>query len=1473
LRKTDITTGIVRLILLLLSCLSFGVDAARDSISFQHIGTTSGLPQSTVNVIYQDKIGYMWFGTYDGLSRFDGYQFVNFKNDPADPHSISNNIVVSIVEDKQGFLWIATAQNGINRFDPNTGKFNRFLSKSDDFDSLSHPQVKIIHQDEEQRIWVGTDHGLNLFLPEKQAFAHFYNNPLDTRSLPAGSIVDIVDDGKGNLWVASSEMLSHFDIEQQVFTYFDKSDMPRQINSLYLDTDQSLWIGTRFDGLYHLKKGNPVFEHFSHSDSPDSLSFNDVRKILRVANGDLWVATEEGGLNVRRKGDSKFQSFTRNSADPHSISFNDIWSLYQDRSGLLWIGTAGGGLNTTQSFDNQFSRLTHSPHQSNSLSHEFVWDIEEDSQGIIWFGTLNGLDRYDPQADQIQHISSFVTQQGKEVGNRIQAFTFDQQGDLWFGNQQGQLAVYSSKDQITKLIDRANFPSGYISYNRIRMVDKDRFGNIWIGTDDGLLQMDSKNHKIIADYHFAEDGQLGDSTVRTMLQDNQGNIWFGTWNKGLQKYDPEFGKVTSYKNEAGISTSLSNNTVRSLYLDNQGNLWIGTFNGLNKLSAQAILSGEPVFTSYLEKDGLPNSAIYGISADTNGKLWLSTNNGLSRFDPDQLTFKNYSIEDGLPANEFNGNAVMRSSDNDIYFGSVNGISIVSASDTKLAVFQPEIVVTSMSLLGKRLQPSGVSVEQNKLEFSYDKNDISFEFSSLDYRHVKRNQFRHRLLPYNTEWTKSNFLNHAVFTNLDPDDYSFELQATNGDGIWSDQTISVELTILPPLWKTWWAFIFYALAIIALAAYFVYRSKKILQEQTSINQHLRRVDQLKDEFLANTSHELRTPLNGIIGIAESLKEGSAGLQNRKTLSHLKLIIDGGKRLAQLVNDILDYKKLTHDTLVLQRRAVDLQTILDVVISLLRPLAEHKSLKLTNNLSKDLPLIFADEDRVQQIFHNLIGNAIKYTEKGEIIVSAKLNVNELEICVKDTGIGIESSKIEEIFRPFEQLNLPDNISQKGTGLGLSVTKQLIEQHEGNIWVTAKPGEGSSFYFTLPCWLENFHSEDETIVQPRMITFSEDSDPGSAKIDNRKTEIITNGSKGKILIADDDPINLQVLSDLLEMNHYQVVCAKDGIEASKTGLSEKFDLAILDIMMPGMSGYEVTKKLREKFSAIELPILLLSARNQAGDVTAGFEAGANDYITKPIERQVLLSRIHTMRLVGGLVEAKRQKQHAKTLQQACERLGKYFPKQMVNQIITNDEKNQLVAERKQITILFADLAGFTSVSDRFEPEAITDILNSFLGKMGELIEQHDGILNEILGDGLVVLFGALDNMNKQQQALNSANLALKMQQAMTELSQQWLHAGFDHNVKLRIGIHQDFATVGNFGSKDLVAFRAVGSGVNFASRLEGFSTAGEITVSYPIFAQCRESFKFSELEEVQFKGFNHKHRVCKLLSLRTDTGSDKQ
>ncbi|MBV1908243.1 MAG: response regulator [Kangiellaceae bacterium] len=1440
--------------------------AARDLISFQHIGNEQGLPQSTVNTIFQDSHGYMWIGTYDGLSRYDGYQFINFKNDPSNEFSISNNIVVSIIEDHQGYLWVGTAQNGVNRFDPETGNFERFVSKSDDFDSLSHSQVNVVFQDVKQRIWVGTDHGLNLFLPEKKAFAHFFNNPLDHNSLPPGSIVDIVGDGTGNLWVASNEMLSHFDIEQQRFSYFNKPNMPSQINTLYADTDASLWVGTRLDGLFHLKQGKNQFEHFLHDKRNDaSLSFNDVRKVLRTENGDLWIATEEGGLNVRKKGDQRFHSFKRNSADPHSISINDIWSLFQDRSGLLWIGTAGGGVNTTQTFGTQFSRLTHSPYDQNSLSHEFVWDVEEDQEGDIWFATLNGLDRYDPKQDVFTHVSRFVTDKQLPIGNRIMAFTIDNLGNIWFGNQQGQLGVYSTKTKLSTLIKRENFPEGYVSYNRIRMIDKDRLGFIWVGTDDGLLKIDSSSQSIVSEYHFSEKGQLGDSTIRTMLQDYQGNIWFGTWNNGLQKYDSEFDRIVSYKNDPFDPNSLSNNTIRSLYIDNTGNLWVGTFNGLNRLSADAIISGENEFTSYLEKDGLPNSAVYGIAGDINGKLWLSTNNGLSRFDPAIETFENYSVDDGLPANEFNSNSVIRSTNGVIYFGSVNGVSIVSSNVSQQKDYQPDIVITSLSVVGKQLKPKGVIIDQKELELSYQQNDVAFEFASLDFRHADRNKFRYRLLPYNRDWTEVDFPNQAVFTNLDPGHYTFELKGTDSSGIWLEQSTRMKLIILPPLWQTWWAFLIYGIVVVGLITLYLIKHKETLQEQKSINEHLRKVDLLKDEFLANTSHELRTPLNGIIGIAESLKEGSAGLQNQKTINHLGLIIDGGKRLAQLVNDILDFKKLSHHTLVLQRRATDIQSVLNVVVSLLGPLAEKKSLTIVDQLPNDLPLIFADEDRVQQIFHNLIGNAIKYTSKGDIIISAQLNVNEIEICVADSGIGIEESKIEEIFQPFEQLDLPNEFIQKGTGLGLSVTRQLVEQHEGQIWANAKLGKGSKFYFTLPCWLENFHLEDDVEQPPEMVTYVPEEASRTARVANDGSKIVPIKNKGKILIADDDPVNLQVLTDLLQMNAYQVVSAKDGDEAARLGFSQNFDLVILDIMMPGMSGYQVTKELRKKFNAIELPILLLSARNQPGDVTAGFEVGANDYVTKPIERTVLLSRIKTMRLLGGLVEAKRQKQHANTLQQACERLGKYFPKQMVNQIITTSKENQLVAQRKQITVLFADLAGFTSVSDRFEPEAITDILNSFLGKMGELIEERNGVLNEILGDGLVVLFGAIDNMGKTEQAINAASLALKMQNAMSELSNQWLDAGFDHNVKLRIGIHQDFATVGNFGSKDIVAFRAVGSGVNFASRLESFSSAGEISVSYPIYAQCRELFEFSILEEVQFKGFNHKHRVCKLLSVK--------
>ncbi|MCW9000489.1 MAG: ATP-binding protein, partial [Kangiellaceae bacterium] len=903
----------------------------------------------------------------------------------------------------------------------------------------------------------------------------------------------------------------------------------------------------------------------------------------------------------------RFSSFERNSADQHSLTINDIWSLFQDKSGLIWVGTAGGGINVTMSFENQLSRIMHAPSQADGLSHEFVWDIEEDKQGMIWFATLNGLDKYNPQNDSFVHFTEFYDHNGKSVGNRIQAFTFDEFGRVWFGNQQGQLAVYDFEKNTTKVIQRQDFQRDYVSTNRIRMVEGDRFGNIWVGTDDGLLKISAATQSIIADYNFMEQGVLGDTLARTMLQDADGIIWFGTWNSGLQRYDPEFDTVQSFENIPGDQNSISDNTVRSLFKDSQGNLWVGTFNGLNLLTAEEIQKGSFGFQSFLEKDGLPNSAIYGIVGASDGKLWLSTNKGLSEFSPEEKVFKNFTIEDGLTTNEFNGNAAIRSVTDDIYFGSVNGVTVVNPVTRTRTNFQPQIRLTNLSVQGDAFLPKGVTYTQQEVDLDYTENDVSFEFASLDFRHPNRNRFRYRLLPYTNEWTDATFNNQAVFTNLDPNQYTFELQATNSDGNWVEQTLKVPFKIHPPLWRTWWAYFIYFAAAMGLVIYFINKQEKSLQEQKAINEHLRRVDQLKDEFLANTSHELRTPLNGIIGIAESLKEGVAGLQNEKTLNHLQLIIDGGKRLSQLVNDILDFKKLSHHNLVLQRKAADLSSIVNVVISLLKPLAEEKSLQLINNISEQLPLVYADENRLQQVLHNLIGNAIKYTKQGSVEITAIAKNNFVEVCVIDTGIGIDPSQLKIIFEPFEQAELAETISHRGTGLGLSVSHQLIEEHGGSLWAESQLGNGSRFYFEIPMWLENVHeiesptqivTESKTGATPKL-----KSKTKANEIDKR-VELRKGANKGRVLIADDDPINLQVLSDLLHINGYEVESAQDGLAAVELGESQKFDLAILDIMMPGLSGYEVCKKLREKYTAIELPILLLSARNQPGDISAGFE-----------------------------------------------------------------------------------------------------------------------------------------------------------------------------------------------------------------------------------------------------------------------------
>lgn len=1434
------------------------------NLSFNHITSADGLPQNTISSMLQDRHGFLWLGTHDGLHRYDGYEFKSFKFDAKDPNSISSNVITDIIEAEDGTLWVGTAQNGLNKLDVRTGKFTRFIASPTDFNSLSHNYVTALYIDHRDRLWVGTFNGLNLYQPESGDFIHFYHNPLDAESIPTGSVTAITGDGKDNLYVATSDLLSWFNTDQLSFERFDSREAPSRINALFLDEDKSLWVGTQLDGLYHLKNNNDRFKQYIHNPGDDhSLSSNNIQTILRDSKGNLWIGTEQGGINLKPRASNEFYHFQKNAADIHSLSINDIWTLMEDRSGQIWIGTAGGGLNKTTPHFQNFSRLQHSPFNANSLAHNFIWNIKQDEKGYIWFATLNGIDRYDPKTRRFQHFQKFYDQNGKAVSNRITTLTIDRAGYVWFGNQQGQVARFNPNQNPTqvRVFDRSSFIHGNFSNNRIRLITSDRMNNIWIATDEGLALLDHQSGEFIEDFRYASVGELGTSSVYTMFQDDQGIMWFGTWDSGLQRYDPEFRKTTTFRYQPDNEFSLSDNTVRSIHQDSQGNLWIGTYNGLNLLKHQDRINNNFKFYSFHESDGLPNNSVYSITGDDSGYLWLGTNRGISRFDPslsndDQSNFKNFSTIDGLPADEFNGNAVLHADNGLLYFGSVSGVAVINPNGITASEYKPTQVFTHILVNGEHYFDNNGWHPLSSIELNHQQNNLQINFSALDLQTPERIIYAYRLQPYEQEWNYITGKNQVQYGNLSSGQFTFEFRSTNSDEIWVDRINQLAITIHPPMWATWWAYSLYLLAIMSIIGWFIYKHAKKLREQQALNEHLQRVDKLKDEFLANTSHELRTPLNGIIGIAESLREGIAGPLNNKTQSHLNLIIDSGKRLSHQVNEILDFKKLRHQGLLLNKGLVDLRVAAKVVINLLKPLAEEKQLQLSHALPQFLPPVYADENRLRQILYNLLGNSIKYTQEGFVELTARVVDDRVEVCIKDSGVGIPQDKQSVIFKPFEQLEGSSNNLKSGTGLGLAVTRQLIELHGGSIWLKSKINAGSSFYFTLPI-SEQTHSEALPVISeepqlPSPVT-------RAMKVAVDKTQ--QTHPNAHILIVDDDALNRQVLNDFLTMNQYRTSEAADGLQALQMIENESFDLIILDVMMPRMSGFEASEKIREQYSLLELPILLLSAKNQPEDINTGLAVGANDYVSKPIDRKILMARVSNLLMLRQVYHSQQERAQLRAMEQTCDHLSRYFPRPLVEKILDGQDIKDIQPERRCITVLFADLVGFTEFSDRFEPETVTDVLNEFLSKMSKIVARHYGLLNEVLGDGLVILFGALEHLDKETQAIKALELANDMQQCIAELAEKWRVTGLEQNLNLRIGIHQSYVTLGNFGSKEMIVFRAVGSGVNLAARIQSLCEPGQVMVSYPVFAQTETRFDFEEVDEVTFKGFNHSHRIFTL------------
>jgi signal transduction histidine kinase/ligand-binding sensor domain-containing protein len=1186
------------------------------NLRFVQILYEEGLSQSAVYCILQNKKGFMWFGTQEGLNRFDGYEFKVFKHIPNDNTSLSDNYILCMHEDKEGNLWIGTNAGGLNKLESRTGRFTTYTHTPNNKNSLSNNTVQTIWVDQKGIVWIGTrDGGIDKFHPRINRFVN-YNIILKS---PQGISVNVIfEDGPGNLLIGTKTGLIELKSDRISTWHQSQSNDPNNSNpsdvrAIFKDQAGDIWIGTSGGGLNKFNRENKTFIPCK---PPKNLSFDNVYAISEECPGELWLGTEKGLYKFYTKNNN----FYHYEIDPSNPGKKDIRSIYKDEGGVLWVGTYGVGVYKHDHKTRLFTHYKHNPSDSNSLSDNIVWSIYEDENRILWVGTYTGgLNKIDRKMEQIKCYKHKDKDTFSLSHDDVRAIIEDDNGNLWIGTREG-LCKFNNERFYTY-----HLPGDIVlqkkNRNDIQIIIKSGDEKLWIGTQGGLFKFNPSLEKPIDFLDF--------KGIRTLFEDSKRILWIGTEYNGLYSLYTNSREQKQYTHEPNNNQSLSHNSIRCIYEDSSGVLWVGTYGGgLNKL----IDKEKKSFRSYQEKDGLPGSSIYGILEDNKKRLWISTNRGISRFNPGTGYFKNYDVEDGLQSSEFNTGAFFKSKPGEMFFGGINGLTTFFPGKIEVDWYKPPIVITNFLLSNEpaelqRKDPKSPLkqpiYETGSLTLSHRQNFFSFEFSSLHYANPKKNKYKYKLEDWDKDWLETDAKNRrATYTNLPAGDYKFMVNGSNRDGIWSNQIASIDIKIKPPFWKTWWAYLIYLLGIAAIGyvSWSAWKERKVIERQKII-------DKLKDEFLSKTSHELRTPLQGIIGVSESLLKGAAGALNQKIIDNLNIIADTGKRLSHLVNDLLDFARLKNTNIILKKERVDMHSLTDVIFTLCSHSANNKGLQLINKVDAGTPSVNGDKDRLMQVMYNLVDNAIKFTESGNITVSAEVGKsNMLYMRVSDTGIGIPGKKFKTIFDSFETLERAEDRTHGGTGLGLSITKQLVELQDGKIWVDSTEGKGSTFTFTLPVT----EKQKSKKLKPLKLSHLKFFKPVVSQANLPTTKISPIAAEKKdfrILVVDDDLVLLPMLCNQLALAGYSVSEAVDGPGALEVMEGEqRIDLILLDIMLPRMSGFEVCRKIRETHPAHDLPIIFITAKNLELDIISGLEAGANDFITKPITGGELLARIQT-------------------------------------------------------------------------------------------------------------------------------------------------------------------------------------------------------------------------------------------------------
>ena len=1192
-----------------------------EQITFSYISINEGLSQSTVFSIDQDKRGNMWFATYDGVNKYDGYAFTVYQHNEDDPNSIANDISRIVKTDSQGRVWIGT-RDGLSRYDEEKDIFQNFFYEKNG----KHLQVNGIEEISPEQLLISTPEGLIMFDIKESKFRDDSFSTAMHKTI--ASTLYRQDD---QIYIGTStDGLYTYSITQKTFEKVIPILGTKQIQAILQQSPTRIWVATEGAGLFLINPKTKEIKNYLHSPSnPKSISSNYIRSLAMDSQNRLWIGTFND-LNIYHEGTDSFASYSSNPVENGSLSQRSVRSIFMDSQGGMWLGTYFGGLNYYHPIRNRFKNIRNIPYK-NSLSDNVVSCIVEDKDKNLWIGTNDGgLNLYNPITQRFTSYTLQEDESARGIGsNNIKAVYVDEKKSLvYIGTHAGGLSILHRN---SGQVENFNQRNSQLVNENVYAILPDGEGNLWLGTLSALVRFNPEQRSFTTIEKEKDGTPVVSKQITTLFRDSHKRLWIGG-EEGLSVFKQE--GLDIQKASILPVSNVTKLFTNCIYEASNGVIWVGTREGFYCFNEK-----DKQIKRYNTTNGLPNNVVYGILEDSFGRLWLSTNRGISCFNPETEKFRNFTESDGLQSNQFNTASYCRTSVGQMYFGGINGITTFRPELLLDNPYTPPVVITKLQLFNKVVRPddeTGILTknisETKSITLKSWQTAFSIEFVVSNYISGQHNTFAYKLEGYDKEWYYLTDSRTVSYSNLPQGTYQFLVKAANSDGKWNPIPTALEIIVLPIWYKTWWALLIF-FATFAGFITFVFRffwMRKSMEAQLEIErrdkEHQEEINQMKMRFFINISHELRTPLTLIL---TPLQEIINKISDRWTRNQLEYIQRNANRLLHLVNQLMDYRRAELGVFELKAKKGNAHQLIQDNFLFYDKLARHKQITYTLHSELEDKEVLFDANYLELIVNNLLSNAFKYTESGQsITVTLKEENGWLLLQVSDTGIGIPINKQGKIFERFYQIES----EHVGSGIGLSLVQRLIELHHGRIELDSEENKGSTFSVYLP--------QDLSVYKPsELASNNEQNEEEQVYSTNSKamyfidTEKVENESvesgdkkRGTILIVEDNNEIRRYLNNGLA-DLFNTLEAGNGEEALEKLKDNEVDVIVTDVMMPVMDGIKLCKNVKQNIRTCHIPVIILSAKTDIKDQMEGLQMGADDYIPKPFSLAILTTKIQNM------------------------------------------------------------------------------------------------------------------------------------------------------------------------------------------------------------------------------------------------------